>query len=191
MKTFKLLFASLTLVCGQAFAAPVTFTDTVTYAPPILVNAGNSPYVFNFNINDDGFNAVTDTITNYSIAFNLYDDPSDPNNQSTFLGTLKYSQETARIGQPGFGDWIFTNLNGTETVGSSWLGLIELNAIGLLTVSISSIPVQFFPFPITGDFYLGGGTLVAEAERVPEPGSLLLLGAALSAATFAARRRKQ
>ena len=74
--------------------------------------------------------------------------------------------------------------------GYSILGWFELNYLGILTVSIQSL---------YGDFYFGSGTLTAQGDvvpplpggnEVPEPGSMLLLGAALTAAALANRRRK-
>lgn len=182
MKSLKLLLAGLAMSCSQAFAAPVTFTDTVTFTPPLYISV-LTPAVIGFNLAEDGYNAATDTITTFSATFNLFDD----NDQG--FGSIKI--EKARIGQIGSGDVTFTDLSGTESIIGSSFGELILNASGWAFFSVTSVPAAWLgPIPIIGDFYFGGATLTAQAERVPEPGSMLLIGAALSAAAFASRRRK-
>jgi hypothetical protein len=178
MKLHKLLIATLAFVCGQALAVPTTWTDsydpTDIKIPPTLT--------FNMDITDgiDGYNAATDAIFGFVLSVSLRDD-----------GDF-FSGETAYINLPGIlGDDVVSSFFTVflPTLGTSLDGLLQLNASGLLTVSVSAL---------SGDFFFDSATLTAWGNHVvpaqgevPEPGSLLLLGAALSAATFAARRRKQ
>jgi hypothetical protein len=180
MKAFKLLVAGLALVCGQAFAAPYTWTDTVDPVDRLITPL--TPYIFNFNITDglNGYRPGLDSITEYTVTIDLYDDSSDP-----FWARAEF----AIVNLPGIGgDSGFFDLSGEEFGGNSLLGWFELDTFGYLTVAIQSL---------TGDFYFGSGTLNAEGDvapdsgnEVPEPGSMLLLGAALTAAALATRRRK-
>ena len=182
MKSLKVLLASLALICSQAFAAPYTWTDTVDPGDRLITPL--SPFIFNFNITDgiDGFRPGLDSISEYFVTIDLYDDGSDP-----FWARTEF----AIVNLPGTtGDSGFFELSGEEGGGYSILGWFELNYLGILTVAIQSL---------YGDFYFGSGTLTAEGDvvpptpggnEVPEPGSMLLLGAALTAAALANRRRK-
>lgn len=169
---FKMLVASLALICGQAFAAPYTWTDSYDPAdikiPPTLT--------FNMDITDgvNGYNAVTDNLYAYALSVWLRDDGD------FFQG------ETAYINLPGIlGDDIVSSIFTIflPTLGTSLDGLLQLDASGLLTVSISAV---------SGDFFFDRALLTAWGNQgeVPEPGSMLLLGAALTAAAVATRRRK-
>lgn len=185
MKSLKILLAGLTLLCAQAFAAPYTWTDTVDPADRLITPF--SPYVFNFNINDglNGFRPGLDSISEYFVTIDLYDDGSDP-----FYARAEF----AIVNLPGVtGDSGFFELSGGEELdngGYSILGWFELNYLGILTVAIQSL---------YGDFYFGSASLTAQGDvappipggnEIPEPGSMLLLGAALTAAALANRRRK-
>lgn len=171
----KMLFASLALFCGQALAIPYVWTDSYDPAdikiPPTLT--------FSMDITDgvNGYNAATDSLYAYVLSVSLRDD------SDFFLG------ETAYINLPGIlGDDVVSSFFTLflPTLGASLEGLLQLNATGLLTVSISAM---------SGDFFFDSATLTAwgnqvSAAEVPEPGSMLLLGAALTAAALASRRRK-
>lgn len=181
MKSLKLALASLVLVCGQALAVPYLWTDTVN--PEDRLITPTSPFEFNFDITDglNAFRPGVDSINEYFVSINLYDDGD------------RYSAEFALVNLPGIvGDRGFFDLTHTESGGFSILGWYELNTYGILSVVIQSLG---------GDFYFGDGTLYAAGDiiptvtqppsaEVPEPGGMLLLGAALTAAAFATRRRK-
>lgn len=187
MKSIKLILVALTLVCGQALAVPHTWTDTVDPIDRLITTS--SPYGFNFNITDgaDGYRPNLDSIYEYTVSIDLYDDDDS-------AAPRRERAEFAVVDMPGLlGDKGYFDLGGDEEGGISLLGWYELDRFGILSVLIYSLG---------GDFYFGSATLNADGNaaprpnpdngnQVPEPGSMLLLGAALTAAALATRRRKQ
>lgn len=177
----KRLFALVLLAFGFAGAAradyiPATWVDTATDANNVYIGNGAS-YTYTHDLGDTGFRPLTDFITGFNLSINLADDASDKG--------LFNSYELAFVDLPGVtGDGFVSTfgLAGPEYAGFSILGLLQLNALGTLTVTISSI---------IGDFTLVNSTLTAQGvSNVPEPGALGLLGVGLVGIALS-RRRKQ
>jgi hypothetical protein len=176
------LFALVLLAVGFSTAAradyiPATWTDNLNVGSGVYIASGQS-HTYTHNVNDNGFRPLTDWITGFHLSINLADDASD----------RFWAPELAYVDLPGgLGDGFVGNfgLSGEEFGGWSVLGLFELNTLGTLTVTISSI---------IGDFNLVGSRLTAtglsEVASVPEPGALGLLGIGLMGIAFSMRRRK-
>lgn len=180
----KRFFALVLLAFGFAGAAhadyiPATWTDSANVGNGVYIGNGQS-YTYSHDLTDNGFRPLNDLINSFRLSINLADDDSN---------FFRDGIELAFVDLPGFdGDSFVSNfgLSGEEYGGFSILGLLQLNALGTLTVTISSI---------IGDFNLVGSTLTAQGlsnvANVPEPGALGLLGIGLVGIALSKRRRKQ
>ena len=173
-KTFVAV-AALVGLAGTANAAfvPATWTDSV--GGTVKVNDGAS-YSYTHDLTDNGFRPLTDLITNFSLSISLFDDQD--------LAGEKATIEVADVlGLSNNYSFNFSTNNFNH--GTTLLGLIELNALGTLSVTINSL---------YGDFYFGGSKLVAaglqDTRQVPEPETLAMFGIGLVGVAAAARRRK-
>jgi hypothetical protein len=162
---------------ARADYIPATWTDDLNVGSGVYIGNSQS-YTYTHNLNDNGFRPLTDWITSFHLSINLADDTRN----------WELLPELAYVDLPGsFGDGFVTNfgVSGEEFGGWSILGLLQLNTLGTLTVTISSI---------MGDFNLVGSRLTANGlsnvASVPEPGALGLLGIGLMGMAFSMRRRK-
>jgi hypothetical protein len=152
---FNRIFALVLLAVGFSTAAradyiPATWTDTLNVGSGIHISSGDS-YTYTHNLNDNGFRPLTDWITDFHLSINLADDSRN------WLD----GPELAFVDLPGvLGDDYVAHfgMSGEEFGGWSVLGLLELNVLGTLTVTISSI---------IGDFNLVGSTLTATGRSGP------------------------
>jgi PEP-CTERM motif len=176
----KKLLALVVLTLGFAASAqadyiPASWTDTVTFTGSQggVYLGSYASYPYTHNLTDNGFRPLYDVITSFALNINLKDDSGYD------------AVETAYIDIPGAtGDSYVYNfgLSGAEYGGWSIAGVLQLNLLGTLSVTISSI---------TGDFILQNSTLVARGyANVPEPGVLGLLGIGLLGMALSMRRRK-
>lgn len=172
---FALVLLAFGFSSAHASYIPATWTDTANVGNGVYIGSQQS-YTYTHNLNDNGFRPLNDLITSFSLSIDLADDQK------------RDSFELAFVDLPGIGGDAFVHnfgLSGEEYGGFSILGLLQLNALGTLTVTISSI---------LGDFNLVGSTLTAQGlsntASVPEPGALGLLGVGLVGIALS-RRRKQ
>lgn len=163
---------------AHASLIPASWSESLTFNQQIP-----PAYTYSHDLGNDGFRPFVDVILDYDLSIDLYDDGG-------FLDRF----EIAVVDVPGIlGDrYFFTGLDGEEGSGTSLLGFLELNVFGTLTVTIDSVEIDpIFGRSYVGDFILGSSTLTADGlSRIPEPGSLALLGIGLACAGLLRRRRK-
>jgi hypothetical protein len=184
MNLKHLFFGALAAIGLSATAnaayVPATWTDAYDVGTGVYIGSGDK-YEYFHDITFDGFNVGQDLVTSFYVTIDLFDDDK------------KDSIEIGTIDIPGLlGDRLVYNF-GVKTFTGSILGLLELNAYGTLSVTISSL---------IGDFVFGGSTLVANglaytsgtvtppSTEVPEPATLGIFGLGLLGVAFAARRRR-
>ena len=162
--------AMLMMIAGSAWAVPYTWTDTKDFNPDVLIGAPIT-YTHDLTDNTPAFTPFQDLILSYTLDIRLYDDRD-----------LWF--EVAHINQPGLlGDGFYNFSWSSQTFGWSLEGLIKLNTQGKLDVTVTSW---------LGDFYLDWSELNAcgfDNAPVPEPGTMVLLGAGLLGLGIYSRRR--
>jgi hypothetical protein len=175
-KTFVAV-AALVGLAGTANASFVaaSWTDSVA-GSSTLINSSKD-FSYTHDLTDNGFRPLTDLITDFSLSLNLSDDKDAAGEWATINVADVF----------GLGNKYTFNISDTNfTHGTTLLGLIELNVLGTLSVTIHAIQ--------TGDFYFGGSKLVAaglqDTRQVPEPETLAMFGIGLVGVAAAARRRK-
>jgi len=83
--------------CGAANAGPMTWTDTVTLLPAPLVTAFTPDAVFTYTHTIEGFNTATDSVNNFTLTFNLFDD-QDRESEYAVAGSLLGAWEINHFG---------------------------------------------------------------------------------------------
>ena len=132
MKKLLMILCALTLVfgmAGTASAVPYTWTDTYDddegdiYFSGAL-NGGVQSYSFTHDITDNGFDPGEDLVTTYGISMNLFDDGED-----------RY--ERVYVDLPGFWSDRIIKINYSDiNLGMSFMGRMQLNALGLLDITL-------------------------------------------------------
>ena len=155
------LFIWAELQANNAQASIVNFTSQIDPSPDILITSTSS-HTYQHNLNNVGFNSTTDTLT--SAEFHVYFTEED---------WLKAIPDSVTI----FFDDVYRGISKEPSGGfgnSSWddsfsvdIGLLQTD--GILTVTLET----------GGSTYYNMSELTAQADRVPIPGAVWLLGSGL------------
>jgi hypothetical protein len=168
---------------AQAAFVPASWSENIggnTY-----VDAGQW-HVYQHDIKGDGFRPLQDLVTDFTLTIDLFDDSKDKGifrgeTAQIFISSLPTSIFGSSVGDKVFQSDVF---DFSLTNGWTFSGLLELNALGTLTVGITSL---------WGDFVVGDSSLVANGysntpAQVPEPGTIALLGLGLLGVGFGRRK---
>ena len=180
LKKLKLLAACAALALISVSASATPWSQTINLNPDRYISSQN-PFTWTHDLTTAGFLPGIDTISGFTLSLQMYDDSRSD------------SAEYAFADLPGLFDdqtWE-VNSGWYSTGGNSLIGLFSLSQTGALSVTLSSTSPNWWTN--AGDFYLDSSTLTAwgrDGNRVPEPGSLALLGLGLAGLAIARRDRK-
>lgn len=190
MKKISILLATVAIVAmaSVAWAVPTTWTDSIDFNPDIKIPPA---YSYIHNIAENGFSSLwmggNDTISSYVLTLSLYD---DNRGTRTIFGTIPDGTEVGGIWTSALDHYTYNfNLTSQDFAGS-FLGALDIWADGRIGVKVTE---ESGLSNILGDFYLASSTLTVYGDNgsapVPEPGTMVLLGAGLMGLAVFGKRR--
>lgn len=186
-----------------ASASAMTYVDNKygTFNDGAFINIGgtNEPksVTLDFDILSKGYNPTAEQIVAASLSFDFWSE--DPQNETMTIkagmydGNKLIKEQSYDLG--GWEKWYGSgNKVATTTLDIDLKKFLDFTQDGLFTTIVLALPEGWFDRD--NDFRLEGATFRAIAEQkpgseVPEPGTMLLMGAGLAGVAGFSRRRKK
>jgi len=179
IKKLKSVLAGLALVAVSATASATVWTSTYDPNPNLSVPPTRT---WEHNLGLEGFEAGTDTLSSFILKIWVYDDSNRDGSEGAEVDIVG----SVFGGSVGVGSNTVFNVQGQDNWWTWWIDEIAfLESDGKMTVTLSSD---------YGDFVFDKAVLYAtgtDNQKVPEPGSLALLGAGLAGLAFTRRRQQK